>query len=159
MADLPDSCIRHIYVSPGHNFKGRHGLTALSHHENEVQEVECVAGKGLVGDRFFGFKDEFKGQITFFDLRVYQELCETFHVTDKEPGVFRRNVILDGVDLSDLIGKEFVLQGITFFGMEECSPCYWMNQVFAEGTEDALRARGGLRARILSNGVLAVSAQ
>ena len=72
------------------------------------------------------------------------------------PNVLRRNVITTGVDLNSLIGEEFALQGIHFVGVEECRPCYWMDQALAPGAEAALRGRGGLRARILSDGPLRV---
>ena len=44
-----------IYISPAHNFYGHHGMPAGTAPEIEVPEAECVAGKGLVGDRFFGW--------------------------------------------------------------------------------------------------------
>ncbi len=122
-----------------------------------VPSVECIAGQGLVGDRFFGFKEDYKGQVTFFAWEVYADLCSTFGVTDKDPQVFRRNVITKGVDLNALVGKEFTVQGVTFEGMAECSPCHWMNDAFCAGAEEALRGRGGLRARILTDGVLRVT--
>lgn len=120
----------------------------------EVDSVECVAGKGLVGDRFFGFKEDYKGQVTFFAHEVYERLCEQFQIQDVTPSIFRRNVITRGVDLNSLIGQEFEIQGIRFLGTQESAPCYWMNQAFAEGAEDAMKGNGGLRAKILSNGVL-----
>ena len=49
------------------------------------------------------------------------------------------------------------VQGIRFFGTQESAPCYWMNQAFAEGAEEALKGHGGLRAKVLSDGVLRVS--
>ena len=45
-----------IYLSPGHNFFGRHNESPLAHHLVSVPEVACVAGSGLVGDRFFKYK-------------------------------------------------------------------------------------------------------
>jgi hypothetical protein len=49
----------------------------------------------------------------------------------------------------------FELQGVRFFGVEECSPCHWMNYAFRdERAETWLRGRGGLRARILTDGIL-----
>jgi MOSC domain-containing protein YiiM len=59
-----------------------------------------------------------------------------------------------GVDLNDLIGKAFTLQGIQFQGTEECRPCYWMNSAIGPGAEEWLRGRAGLRAKILSDGTL-----
>jgi MOSC domain-containing protein YiiM len=120
----------------------------------EVAEVECVAGKGLMGDRYFDFKEDFKGQVTFFSEEVYERLCEQMQVADKEPSVFRRNIIVRGVDLNTLIGTEFEVQGIRFIGTQEAAPCYWMNQAFGEGAEQNLKGNGGLRARILSGGIL-----
>jgi MOSC domain-containing protein YiiM len=68
----------------------------------------------------------------------------------------RRNVITKGVDLNSLIGKRFVIQGVEFEGVCECSPCHWMNEAIAPGAEAALHGRGGLRARILTDGQLKV---
>lgn len=146
--------ILHIFISPDHNYFGHHGQPAGQAPVVEVPSVECVAGKGLVGDRFFDYKEDYKGQITFFEHEQYERLCEQFNVMGVSPSVFRRNVITKGVDLNSLIGKEFEVQGIRFEGASECSPCYWMDQAFAEGAELAMKGHGGLRARILSNGVL-----
>ncbi len=120
----------------------------------EVDEVECVAGKGLRGDRFFGYKEDYKGQVTFFEHEVYERLCAQFGIHDLPPSVFRRNIITTGADLNELIGGEFEVQGVRFIGTQESAPCHWMNQAFAEGAEDALKGHGGLRARILSDGIL-----
>ena len=143
--------IRHIYISPGHNFKGRHEQDPLDTPAVEVDVVECVAGRGLVGDRYFDHKPDFKGQLTLFSWEVYREACAEFGV-DLPPSVFRRNIIVEGADLNALIGKEFELQGVTLSGSEEAAPCYWMDRAFAEGAHEWLKGRGGLRARILTDG-------
>ena len=142
-----------IYISPGHNF--RNGSDeALDHPTLSVDAVECVAGQGLAGDRYFGHREDYKGQVTFFALETYEDLCRTFEITDKDPSVFRRNVITRGIDLNQWIGREFTIQDITFVGTEEAAPCRWMNHVFCPGAEKAMRGRGGLRARILNDGLL-----
>jgi len=146
--------IRHIYISPGHNYRGHHDRSPGQHTIIEVKQVECVAGKGLVGDRYFGEKPGSKGQITFFALEVHRQLCKQFAQPDTPPSVYRRNVITEGLDLNALIGKEFELQGIRFLGTEECRPCYWMDQAVAPGAEDAMKGQGGLRAKILTDGTL-----
>lgn len=143
-----------LYISPGHNFFGHFGKKPSKHPTLEVPEVECVAGQGLRGDRFFGFKEDYKGQITFFDFEVYEALCRSFEIWNKPCSVFRRNVITHGVDLNTLIGREFELQNIRFKGIAECAPCLWMNEAFCPGAEEFLKGRGGLRAKILSNGLL-----
>ena len=146
--------IRHLYLSPAHVYVGRYGKPAGTEPMISVDEVECVAGKGLRGDRYFDFKEDYKGQITFFSLETWEDLCLRFNVADRGPDVFRRNAIVSGVDLNSLIDREFEIQGIRFRGTQEAAPCLWMNQAFAEGAEEALKGRGGLRARILTDGVL-----
>ena len=148
--------VHSIYLSKGHNFQGHHGGPPSKNPSDSVREVRCVAGQGLEGDRFFGHKDNFKGQVTFFGLEVYRELSDQLNIHDKEPYVLRRNIITEGVDLNTLINKRFIIQGIEFEGTEECTPCYWMDQTFGEGTLACLKGRGGLRARILTDGVLRV---
>jgi MOSC domain-containing protein YiiM len=146
--------LRHLFLSPGHNYFGHHGQSAGTHPITEVGQLECVAGRGLRGDRFFDWKESYKGQITFFAWEVYEELRQRLGVTDRSPSVFRRNVITVGADLNTWIGVEFEIQGVRFAGVEECRPCAWMNEAFAPGAEDALKGRGGLRARILTDGFL-----
>lgn len=120
----------------------------------EVPAIECIAGHGIRGDRFFDYKNNYKGQITFFSGEVFDELCANFERTNTAASVLRRNVITRGPDLRELIGREFEVQGVRLLGTEECRPCYWMDRAFLPGTEKFLRGRGGLRARILSDGVI-----
>jgi MOSC domain-containing protein YiiM len=146
--------IKHLFVSSGHDFKGRHGKEALNHGIEDRDEIECVTGRGITGDRYFDFKEDFKGQITFFDLAVYDAVKEQFSLPDLEPTAFRRNVLLAGVDLNSLIEKRFRIGELEFEGSEEAKPCAWMNQACAPGVEEFLRGKGGLRARIRQGGTL-----
>ncbi|MCX6968272.1 MAG: molybdenum cofactor biosysynthesis protein [Verrucomicrobia bacterium] len=146
--------IVHLYISPAHNFFGHHGLAAGEAATVEVPEVRCIAGRGIEGDRFFDHKEDYKGQITFFAWEVYESLVRQYGVSEKSPAVFRRNAITRGVDLNALIGATFEIQGVRFQGTEECRPCQWMNQAFHPEAEVALKGRGGLRARILTDGIL-----
>lgn len=149
-----DVMVRQLYISPGHNFFGRHGKVAGENPMVPISEIECLAGRGIRNDRFFDFKRDYRGQITFFAFEEYEFLCEALSVRDKSPSVFRRNVITANIDLNGLIGEEFEIQGVRFRGVEECRPCYWMDRAFAPGAEKLLRGRGGLRAMILTDGKL-----
>jgi MOSC domain-containing protein YiiM len=120
----------------------------------ELPMIECVAGRGIRGDRYFDFKDDYKGQLTFFSLDVFDELCGALDLHDCSPAAARRNVITRGVDLNKFIGKEFEVQGVCFYGTQESAPCYWMDAAFAPGAKAFLKGRGGLRAKILNDGEL-----
>jgi len=156
VTSAPAITIERLYISPGHNFFGRHGQPAGEYASLEMPEITCLAERGIEGDRFLDFKTDYKGQITFFAAEIYDELCARLGVWDRPPSAFRRNVITRGVDLNSLIGREFTIQGVRFHGMAECSPCAWQDGAFAPGTEAALQGRGGLRAKILTDGVLRI---
>ncbi|MDO8545684.1 MAG: molybdenum cofactor biosysynthesis protein [Opitutaceae bacterium] len=146
--------IRHIFISPGHNFFGHHGLPAGSHPTIALPAVNCRAGRGLEGDRFNGYRPDYNGQVTFFAWDTYEGVKCAFDVPALRPDAFRRNVIVEGAHLNSLIGSRFTLGGIEFEGICESKPCYWMNTAVAPGAEDWLNGRGGLRAKILTDGVL-----
>ena len=150
--------VRHLFISPGHNFFGHHEQPAGNHPTIEVAEIECVAGRGIKGDRFFDFKENYKGQVTFFSWEIFSALCTELKLSGKSPGESRRNIIIEDADLNLLVGQEFEVQGVKFRGTAECSPCHWMDSAFASGAEHFLQRRGGLRAQILTNGSVRVDA-
>lgn len=146
--------VHDIWISPGHDFKGRHGLGRCNHGMTRVAEAPCDAGLGIAGDRYHGKDPGSKTQITFLAREVVDDMCRTLGVPDLDYSMLRRNVLVSGVDLNFLIGKIFVIDGVVFEGVEECKPCYWMDEAVAPGANAFLAGRGGLRCRILSGGVL-----
>lgn len=159
-SDLPEwqAELLEIWISAGNDFRGRHEKGRLDHGIHSVTEIECVAGLGLRGDRYFGYKPDFKGQVTFFDADAVQAVRDQFSQPELSSSIFRRNLIIRGIDLGAWVGKRFLFQGIDFEATEECKPCYWMDEAVAPGAEEFLKAnfRGGLRAKILSDGLLRV---
>lgn len=145
-----------MFISPGHNYFGHHGREPDDYPLLEETRIECVAGRGIKGDRFFDYRDSYPGQITFFSEEVFGELCRAFDLTNKSAGILRRNAVVSGIDLNSLIGVDFEIQGVKFRGTKHCKPCYWMNFAVAPGSEKFLTGRGGLRAQILSDGFIEV---
>jgi MOSC domain-containing protein YiiM len=146
--------VRQLFISSGHNYFGHHGQPAGQTPVMEIEQIDCVAGRGIRGDRFFDFKEDYKGQITFFSLEVFEALRRDLNLAHLQPSATRRNVLVSGIDLNSLVGSEFEIQGVRFAGMEPCKPCYWMDLALGPGAETWLQGRGGLRARILTDGVL-----
>lgn len=146
--------IERLFIAPEHSYFGHHGGPPGTTRIVEVEAVECVAGRGLRGDRFFDFRPDYRGQVTLFAAEVFDALCHTFPQSPLAPGALRRNVLVRGVDLNALIGATFALGGVRLAGVEECRPCYWMDTALCPGAEAWLRGRGGLRCRILTDGVL-----
>jgi MOSC domain-containing protein YiiM len=146
--------IRQIFISPGHNYFGHHGRAPDEYPVVEVESIECVAGRGIRGDRFYDYKENYKGQITFFSFEVFERLARRFPGAAPSAGAVRRNVVVSGIDLNDLIGEEFSIQGVRLRGTAHCRPCYWLDWAIAPGAEEFLAGNGGLRAQILSDGVI-----
>ncbi len=148
--------IQHIFVSPGHNYWGNKNWQPGTHPTHDVEQVALRAGAGIVGDRYFNKKPNYSGQITFFAQEVLAYLREEMQLADLDPQGVRRNVITQGINLNQLIGKRFTLQGIEFEGVEHCRPCKWMNVGVAQNALPVMKGKGGLRARILLDGTLSV---
>ena len=146
--------VEQIWISPGHDFKGRHGKGRLHHEVLAVDSVECHAGRGLVGDRYYDFKPDFKGQITLLNAEVVDALATHFGLESLDATVLRRNVLVRGTPVEELVGKAFKLSGVVLEGVEEAAPCYWMDEAICEGACDWLEGRGGLRCKITKSGML-----
>ena len=111
--------IRHIFISPEHGYVGRDPEDAKKQKMLSPGEVECVAGKGLRGDRYFNHKESYKGQITFFSSEVFEAACAHVGISDRPPWAMRRNIMIQGFDLNQLVGTQFEINGVRFFGTEE----------------------------------------
>ncbi|MBW7881213.1 MAG: molybdenum cofactor biosysynthesis protein [Caldilineaceae bacterium] len=150
--------IRHIFISPGHNYFGRPKDGPGPHATLDVDQVEAVTGQGLRGDRYLGVAAHYDAQITFVAWEVFSALRDELGIPDASPSLMRRNVVVEGVPLNQLIGQPFQLDFgthvVDFAGAKHCAPCAWMNAMLAPGAQHFLRGRGGLRARILSDGLI-----
>ena len=60
-----------LFISPMHNYFGHHGQAPGTQKTLSVNEVECVAGYGLRGDRFFDYKKNYKVRSTYEENQFY----------------------------------------------------------------------------------------
>lgn len=148
--------IEGLYTSPGHNYYGQTWPQIGAHPLVEHERVRVEADKGIPGDRFYDTKPDFDGQVTFLNAEVIDAVAEALQDGFIDPRDFRRNIVLRGVPVVDLIGARFTLGGVAFMGAKHCAPCKWMNAGVGDGALTALRGRGGLRAKVLTTGELAL---
>lgn len=150
--------IRHIYISAGHNYFGRPKDGPGAHPTLDVESVQARAGLGLVGDRYFAVKAHYDAQVTFVAWEVFTALQADLGLAGLSPLLMRRNIVTEGIPLNQLIGREFTLEwgdgSVRFLGAKPCSPCAWMDAAIAAGAWKLLKGRGGLRARILDDGLI-----
>jgi MOSC domain-containing protein YiiM len=115
-----------------------------------VGEAEAVAGKGLVGDRYYFEEGAPPGRAI--------TLVEERHVEDVglEPGATRRQVTVRGVDLNALVGKRFRVGAVECYGVELCEPCKHLESLTRPGIINELVHRAGINADLLTDGTIAV---
>ena len=63
-----------------------------------VGRIDACAGRGIRGDRFFNYKPDYKGQITFFAMEVIEALARELNLAGVRPELTRRNVFTRGAD-------------------------------------------------------------
>src|SRR5215467_13577109 len=115
-----------------------------------VDSVAALAGKGLKGDRQFraeGAKPG--GALTLIEA----EALEDVGLSGAES---RRQVVVRGVRLNDLVGKRFRVGSVECVGVELCEPCLHLQQLTRPGIIKDLIHRGGLNADILTDGQITV---
>ena len=112
--------------------------------------VNAVAGKGLEGDRHFFGPGAAQGEaLTLIEAEALAEVG----LTGAES---RRQLVVRGVRLNDLVGKRFLVGTVECLGTELCEPCLHLQQLTRPGIIKDLIHRGGLRADILSDGRISV---
>jgi MOSC domain-containing protein YiiM len=115
-----------------------------------VESVSAVEGCGLEGDRKFRAGGQRSGgALTLIEAEVLEEVG----LSGPES---RRQVVVRGVRLNDLVGREFTVGAVRCIGIELCEPCLHLESLTRPGIIDDLVHRGGLNADILSSGTIAV---
>nr|WP_216645846.1 MOSC domain-containing protein [Isoptericola halotolerans] len=147
-----------MLVSPEHAYFGRPRDGAADVPTSAPDTVEVVAGKGLVGDRFFGKAAHMDAAVTLFAAEALEEIARELGTGPLDPVLTRRNVVLRGAELAPLVGHELTLRAgsdsVTLRGGRPAHPCAWMDRMLAPGVHAAMRGRGGVRCMPLTDGLL-----
>jgi MOSC domain-containing protein YiiM len=115
-----------------------------------VDAVSALAGKGLRGDRKFFADGAAPGQALTL---IEAEALEDVGLTGAQS---RRQVVVRGVRLNDLVGRRFRVGEVECLGVELCEPCLHLQQLTRPGIIKELIHRGGLNADILNDGRISV---
>jgi MOSC domain-containing protein YiiM len=125
-----------------------------------LSQVRAFADRGLEGDRFF--RDSWDA-VRRPDKAVSLIEEEVLQLAAKELGLesiahlTRRNIVTRGVPLIELLKREFTIGGALMRGVRLFEPCAHLVKVSnLPGIFKALEHRSGLKAAILSDGVIRV---
>lgn len=121
-----------------------------------VTAVEAVEGRGLVGDRYehgagtFSVSGGRGNDLTLVEAEALDELGAGG--VELSAAEARRNLVVRGVALDDLIGRRFRVGEVECLGQRRCEPCAHLERLTQPGVLRGLVHRGGLRADVLSGG-------
>ena len=117
----------------------------------EVNSIEVLANKGIVGDRHFNDFNDPYNQLSLIESENIDEYNIKFGL-DIPYINFRRNIITKGIQLNDLIGKKLQIGNVELEGIELCRPCRHLTEMLNQKNilKEFMR-KGGLRCQILSS--------
>lgn len=124
-------------------------------------EAQAVSGRGLVGDRYFKRVGTFSGQaggardLTLIESETIEAL-EVDYKVGLRYGDLRRNLVTLGVRLPDLVEQEFSVGEVIVRGTALCEPCAHIIKARRPEMLRAMTHKSGLRARILTDGMIRV---
>jgi MOSC domain-containing protein YiiM len=118
----------------------------------EVESAQVTAGRGIVGDRYEGTRHR------HVSIQSEGELAEASERLGApiDRGLTRRNVTVTGGELPRKPGTRLQLGEVELEVVRNAAPCRIMDFEVAEGARAALRRRGGVICRVLSDGSFSV---
>jgi MOSC domain-containing protein YiiM len=128
-----------------------------------LHEANAVAGLGLEGDRyaagsgFYSARPRADGgrELTLIEAET---LLRAETGIGLEPSESRRNITTRDIRLEELIGRRFTIGEALCEGVDFCPPCQHLVDVTGKAVLEPLVGRGGVRARIVRGGAIAVGA-
>ena len=117
----------------------------------EVNSIDVLANKGIVGDRHFYESNDPYNQLSLIEAENIDEYNIKFGLNI--PYIdFRRNVVTKDIRLNNLIGKKLKVGNVELEAIELCRPCRHLTEMLDQKNilKEFMR-KGGLRCQILSS--------
>ena len=123
---------------------------------NEVEFIEVLSNKGVVGDRHFNEYNDPYCQLSLIESENI-DYYNTKYGLNIPYTDFRRNVITKGINLNNLIGKKLQIGNVKVEGVDFCRPCKHLTEMLNQENilKEFLR-RGGLRCQILYSSSISI---
>lgn len=120
-----------------------------------VDKATLSTDSGIIDDRYAGRSG--KRQVTLVQYEHLQAIAALLHCDQIDPALLRRNLAVSGINLLALKGKQFTIGSATLEFTGLCHPCSRMEELFGAGGYNAVRGHGGITARVVSGGEIALN--
>ncbi|AET94450.1 MOSC domain-containing protein (plasmid) [Burkholderia sp. YI23] len=120
-----------------------------------VESALALAGAGLDGDHY-SRKDGGR-QVTLIQAESLRAIASHLGLDEVWPGGLRRNIVTSGINLNALKDRRFRIGDAVLEASGECHPCSRMEETFGVGGYNAVRGFGGITARVIEGGTIALA--
>lgn len=121
---------------------------------SEVTHVQATTREGLIGDRYSGSSG--KRQVTLIQQEHLGVIASLLGQKECDPKLLRRNIAVSGINLLALKNKQFSIGDTILEYTGLCHPCSFMETTFGPGGYNAVRGHGGITARVIHSGEIAI---
>ena len=125
----------------------------------EVEVIEILEGKGILGDKHFHENNDARKQITLIESENIDDYKKKFSLNIPYLD-FLRNIITKNIELNNLIGKKLTIGNTELEGIDLCKPCKNLQE--ALGHNNIVKEflfKGGLRCKIITSGKIKLGDQ
>lgn len=119
-------------------------------------QVMVAVGTGIDGDYHSKKKSGGKRQVTLIQAEHFSTIAAKVGREAVTPDLFRRNIVVRGIELTTLIGNRFRIGAALLEGTGHCTPCSRMDENLGEGGRLAMSGIGGLTAMVIEPGRIQV---
>ena len=123
---------------------------------DEVNSIDLIANKGIVGDRYFKDFSDPMSQLTLIESENIDDYNRRYNLNIDYLD-FRRNIITKDIKLNNYVDKKILIGKVEVEAIDLCRPCRFLQEKLNKNNiiKEFLR-KGGLRCRILSSGTIKV---
>ncbi|MBC7816938.1 MAG: MOSC domain-containing protein [Planctomycetaceae bacterium] len=119
-------------------------------------EVTVAVGTGVDGDYHSKKRPGGKRQVTLIQAEHFAMIATNVGRDSVNPELFRRNIVVRGIELTSLIGRRFRIGEALLEGTGPCTPCSRMDENLGAGGRLAMKGLGGLTAKVIEPGRIRV---
>tara|TARA_B110001452_G_scaffold103014_1_gene85482 strand:- start:1356 stop:1799 length:444 start_codon:yes stop_codon:yes gene_type:complete len=126
---------------------------------NEVNSIDLVAGKGVIGDRHFKDYNNPYNHLSIIESENIDEYNKKYNLNIPYLD-FRRNIVTKGIRLNNLINKKIIIGEVQLDVIDLCRPCRHLSEKLNKNNiiKEFLR-KGGIRCEILNDGKISITDQ
>ncbi len=119
-----------------------------------VMEAVAVTPAGIAGDRYAGRSG--RRHVTIMQAEHVAVIASVLGLDRIPPAAFRRNLLVSGINVLALKDKTIAVGDVVLEVTGACHPCSRMETILGAGGYSAMRGHGGVTARVVTPGRIAV---